>query len=441
MSGFKALQQERADLIKEAKGILAKAEAEARDLTEAEAGRDDAIHGRLQVIDAGLARYERMHAAERSATAVVDGNVQAAANGRGTMTHIEGVRDRVEDDPKRGFRSLGEFALAVRAASAPNGMAVVDDRLHYTASATGAHLEIGGDAQGVSVPPQFRQEVFHAVMDYSSLLADMDPEPTESNAVEYDRDESTPWGTTGIQARWRSEGSQMTASTLAKDPGMLRLHELYAFVKAGGELLRDAPRLTNRLMKKAPQAIAWKVDDALVNGTGAGMPQGWFTSSALVSVAKESGQTADTVNAANISKMYARLINPQFGTWYINQDVLPQLFTMTLGQQPIWFPPMATIQNAPAGGFLLGRPVKILEACQTVGDKGDIQFVNPQGYYTITKDELPEFASSIHLFFDYNLEAFRWIFRLGGQPFMQAPITPAKGSSTRSHFVVLDARA
>ena len=39
------------------------------------------------------------------------------------------------------------------------------------------------------------------------------------------------------------------------------------------------------------------------------------------------------------------------------------------------------------------------------------------------------------------LRAFRWIFRVGGQPVLSAPVSPAKGSATKSHFVVLDDRA
>jgi HK97 family phage major capsid protein len=114
---------------------------------------------------------------------------------------------------------------------------------------------------------------------------------------------------------------------------------------------------------------------------------------------------------------------------------------MTLGNQAIWFPPNSTIQNAPTGGYLLGRPVVPLENCQTVGDQGDIQFVNPKGYYAAKKGLAPEYAESMHLFFDYGLKAFRWTFRLGGQPYLSAAISPAKGSSTRAHVVVLDARA
>jgi hypothetical protein len=88
------------------------------------------------------------------------------------------------------------------------------------------------------------------------------------------------------------------------------------------------------------------------------------------------------------------------------------------------------------------------EHAQTLGTKGDVQLVNPFGYYATVKQSgdggegLPglEFAQSIHLYFDYNLTAFRWTFRLGGQPYLSAAISPAKGSNTKSHFVTLAAR-
>lgn len=437
MTTYNELLQTKSDLIAESRGILSRADAEGRDLTDDEKVRDDNIHAQLAQAAPYLARHERTMAAERLAVAVPDKNMQAAARGRESMTRIEGVRNLIDDDPRRGFTSIAEFGRAIRAAYSPNG--VVDERLRVLAAPSNVHIEVNSD-EGLMVPPQFRTEIFDAVMEYSSLLGVVDPEPTSGNSVEYLRDTSTPWGATGVQAKWRSEESLMVGTRLTTDPSSLRLHELYAFVTASGELLQDAPRLSNRLTKKAGEAIAYKIDDAIVNGTGAGQPQGWFGSSALVSVAKESGQAGDTVLAANIGKMYSRLIEPQNGIWFINQDVMPQLFTMVIGSQPVWFPPNASIQNAPTGGFLLGRPVQMLEACQTLGDKGDIQFVNPRGYYAVIKNTMPEFASSMHLYFDYNLEAFRWIFRLGGQPFLSAPISPAKGTATRSHFVTLDAR-
>jgi HK97 family phage major capsid protein len=138
--------------------------------------------------------------------------------------------------------------------------------------------------------------------------------------------------------------------------------------------------------------------------------------------------------------MYARVLNPSQAIWFINQDAFPQLMTMTLGNQPIWTPPQSGLQNAP-GGLLFGRPVRFSEHCATVGDQGDIQLVSPKGYYAVSKRNAPQFASSIHLYFDYNIQAFRWTFRLGGQPHLSAAVSPAKGATTRSHFVTLDARA
>lgn len=437
MKRHEALLQEQADLIAEAKAAFATAEAEERGLTDDEAARDDAIHARLEVVKSELARFERQREAERSATAVTDHNVAAAQ--RAGRTEVEGVRDLREDDPTRGFAHVGEFARAVKAAYSPGGR--VDERLRYGAAPTNYHYEVGSD-EGRMVPPAFRESIWNAVEGFAGVWGDMNPEPTSRNAVEFLRDESTPWGAAGVQAGWRTESQQMMASKLKTDPSTLRLHELYAFVTATEELLQDAPRLNARLTDKAGQAIAWKITDAVVNGTGVGQPLGWFQSSALVTVAKTSGQAADTVTAKNVAAMYARMIDPSNAIWYINQDVLPELLTMTLGDKPIWFPPNGNIQNANAdGGFLFGRPVRLLEACQTLGDAGDIQFVNPRGYYALQRTNMPDFASSMHLYFDYNMTAFRWTFRFGGQPFLSAPVAPAKGNKTRSHFVTLAARA
>jgi hypothetical protein len=47
--------------------------------------------------------------------------------------------------------------------------------------------------------------------------------------------------------------------------------------------------------------------------------------------------------------------------------------------------------------------------------------------------------SGVHLFFDQNLTAFRWILRAGGQPYLSKPVGPAKETNSKSHFVALAA--
>lgn len=429
---YKKLLQERADLVQEARGIFALADKEGRDLTAEEKQRDDEINARLQTLAGEIEREERQRAWEREVEAVSDANMTAAQRG------VESMRDRREDDPNHGFQNMADFALAVRTASRPGGY--VDERLLIGAAPTGQMQSAGSSGEGYMTPPAMREEIWELVFAEGNLIDEVDSEPTNRNSVELSADESTPWGSTGVQAYWRSQSDQMDASKLSTDGRTVKLHELYAFVLAEEELLADAPRLNDRLTRKSAQAINFRINEAFFDGTGAGQPLGWNKANALVTVAKESGQAADTIVAKNVAKMYARCINPGMAVWFVNQDILPELMTMTLGDKPIWTPPATGFVNAP-GGVLFGRPVRFSEQCATLGDKGDIQLVNPKGYYSPTRQNAPAYAESIHLYFDYNIKAFRWIFRLGGQPHLSAAISPNKGSSTRSHFVTLAARA
>ena len=345
-------------------------------------------------------------------------------------------REMVEEDPNLGFRNLADFAMAVKNFYDPNGD--VDPRLRIMGAPSNYHETSGAD--GYNIPPAMRAQIWELAMGEESLFAAMVPEPTSSNAVDFLRDESTPWGATGIQAYWASEASQFTASRLETEGSTVKLNKLFAFVTATEELMSDAPRLNARLTSGAARAIDWKASESVFRGTGAGQPLGFQSSAALVTVAKDATQAADTIIAINVADIYARCINPGRSFWLVNQDSMPQLLTMTLGDNSIYVPPASGFQNAP-GGILFGRPVRFSDHCETLGDAGDIYLINPDGYYAVNKTGGVSFAASIHLYFDYDVQAFRWTFRLGGQPFLSAPVSPNKGSKTRSHFVRVAARA
>ena len=161
-----------------------------------------------------------------------------------------------------GFDNLAAFALAVRAATPGGGGFTVDPRL--LAAPADYHEEGGGDGEGYQIPPALRDGIWELVFDDEDLMGMVDSEETAKNAVEMVTDETTPWGATGVQAKWRAEAAQMTATKLVTEGEQVRLPELYAFVTATEELLEDAPRLNARLTKKAPLAIRWKIDEAIV---------------------------------------------------------------------------------------------------------------------------------------------------------------------------------
>ena len=346
------------------------------------------------------------------------------------------AKDNLTDDPKRGFRSYGDFAASVMRAAAGKDS---DDRL--ARAATTFANEASGPDGGYAVPPEFATEIASVAYGEESLLARCDSMTVSGNTMTFPKDETTPWGSTGITAQWESEGNQSTPKKPALGESTLKLRKLKVLVAASDELLADAAGMTSYLTRKCGEAVEWKITDAIVNGTGAGMPLGILNAGSLVAQAKEGTQAADTIVAGNIAKMYGRCIMGAGANvvWLMNPDCFQQVMQLSLNSNPIWVPANQGFAGAP-NGLLMGRPIVLTDACDTVGDQGDIILANMAGYRAITKSGGAEFATSMHLWFDQDLMAFRLIFRMDGQPTLAAAVTPPNSAITRSHFVALAAR-
>lgn len=423
---LKELRQALADAKAEGAAIIEAADAENRDLTPEEENDFSAVEASIADINAQIAAEERKEERRRALGLIGKPRSPAGAN-------------RVDDsDPEKthGFKGIGEFAMAVRGASVPGGMG--DQRLR----AEPANFMTGGGSsgEGYMLPPEFRDQIWTLMQEGQPFFQRTDIEPTSAREVEGLADETTPWGSSGVQAKWRAEGSQMDASKFNVAPKKTPVNEVYAFVLASEELMADAPRLNARMTTKAAEALNWKVDEAVHFGTGAGQPKGWFTSNALVEIAKESGQAAGSIAVKNLLKMYARFmrVNGDTPIWLANSELLPELATLTIGDRAVWTPP-GGLASAPEGA-ILGIPVEWSEHAKVPGEKGDISLISPKGYYCARRTAGVEFASSMHLFFDYAIGAFRWTFRIGGQPHLSAPVARKSGSATKSHFVTLAAR-
>jgi HK97 family phage major capsid protein len=359
-----------------------------------------------------------------------------------------GLGDSSHDDPRAGFKHFGEFALAVRDACQPGKRP--DDRLALiTKTASGMGENTGADG-GFLVPAEFVQKILERVYAKNNLLGMTDTYTVSSNVIAFPRSAETSrangsrWG--GVRAYWRDEGEQGAATKATFGRLQMNLHKLLVLINASDELLGDAQgiALEQYLFRVASDEINFVVSDAILNGNGAGQPLGILNSDCLVTVAKESGQTAATVNTTNIVKMWARMWAPcrQNAVWLIHQDVEPQLQTMTIGsggtQLVAYMPPGGLSANPYA--TMLGRPVIPVEWCATLGTVGDILLADLRHYVTATRGMIAS-NMSIHLRFDYDESIFRFTFRIDGGPWWSAALTPYKGSNTQSCFVTLATRA
>jgi HK97 family phage major capsid protein len=130
--------------------------------------------------------------------------------------------------------------------------------------------------------------------------------------------------------------------------------------------------------------------------------------------------------------------------WLINQDVEPALFSLAFDNLATDKVPVYLPANGLSGqpyATLMGKPVIPTQACETLGDNGDIIFADLTKYLIALKGGGMRIDVSMHLYFDYDATAYRFIMRVGGLPWWSSYITPRDGSSYLSCFVALAERA
>lgn len=426
-------------------GKLLDIEAE-RKLTDEEMAEFKELEQTKTELEAKVQRREAHIESQRQLEAV-DDNTNVVDIAQNISVH-----DNREDDPALGFHNMGEFAMAVFNAFNPAGP-VRDDRLDFVvqfANATGLSQGSGPDG-GFLVPPSYSNVIWEGLQNESdSLLPFCDVYTVTGESLtfpasaETSRANGSRWG--GVRGYWINEASQMTSSKPKLRQVKLEPQQLAVLIYATDKLLNNAAAMQQYLTRAAIDEINFQVGDAIINGNGVGKPKGILATGPTIQVAKETSQAADTILAGNIDKMSARL-HPKAAAravWLHNHDCLPEL-------KNLFYPVKNVAGSENVGGFspsMYDRKDKTLdglktidcEYCATVGDAGDIILADLKGYAVGIKGGVKS-AMSIHLKFDYNETAFRFIYEVDGQPWLASAITPFKGSKTLSTFVKLAARA
>jgi HK97 family phage major capsid protein len=351
------------------------------------------------------------------------------------------------DETSGPFASFGEQLQAIARSSGPG--AITDPRLGEIQAAV-AGLSEGVPADGgFLLQDTFSDEIWRLMHETGQVFNRITRRITLSgNSIslkmpaidESSRADGSRLG--GVTAAWLGEGQTIIASTPEFSRIALELNKLAALAHATNEQLQDTPVIEQIINSAFASEMGFELDDAAIRGTGAGQPLGILNSPATVSVTKETGQAADTVLFENITKMWARMWAQSRGNsvWFVNQDVEPQLQTMSLavgtGGIPVYLP-AGGLSVAPFA-TLMGRPVVPIEQCATVGTVGDIILADMSQYWEINKGGVQN-ASSIHVNFSTDQTAFRATMREDYRPIWKTPLTPHAGS-TLSPFVTLASR-
>jgi len=344
------------------------------------------------------------------------------------------------------FSRLGDQLQAVVAAARPGGK--IDNRLYEVQNAASGANEAVPSEGGFLVQSDFTTELLAKTNETGVLAPLCWSFPVSGNGLEAPIIDETSRATGsrlgGVQVYRVGEGTEVTPKKPKFGKLELKLYKLMGVCYATDEVLEDATALEAIITRGFTEEIGFTVDAEIVAGTGAGECLGILNSNALVTVAKETGQLADTVQAENIINMYSRMhrTGKRSGVWLINNECWPQIFSLNMvfgtTAVPMFMPPGGLSQSP--YGTLFGRPVIEIEQCEALGDKGDIIFADFNEYLLINKS--PNFQNSIHVKFLTNEMTFRFTYRINGQPIWKSARTPYKGSvnATVSPFVTLQAR-
>jgi HK97 family phage major capsid protein len=301
---------------------------------------------------------------------------------------------------------------------------------------------VPGDG-GFLVPEQFRAELLRLALEASVVRSRARIIPMSSLKLSMPMiDSTTNVGSVhgGMIAYWTEEAAALVQSQARFARVLLEAQKLTGYSAVPNELLADAPGFDAFVESSWPEALSFFEDLAFISGSGVGEPLGFLANSATVAVAKETSQTAATINSANIFKMYSRMLPSSLGraVWVVGHDAMPSLFQLAAGDSS----PLAitNIQGTPAL-TILGRPVIFTEKMNVLGAQGDIAFVD-FGYYLIGDRQVMQAARSGDYLFGNDMTAFRIIQRVDGRPWLNSAISPANGSAnTLSPFVELAVRA
>jgi HK97 family phage major capsid protein len=366
---------------------------------------------------------------------------------RGFDDYLSLARKGLDFTPNAGaqFRGFGEQLQGVFKHYMSKG-SDTDRRLVRAPTGAGEVDPTGG---GFLVQVDFAAAIFMLAHDMGEILSRVNKLPISANANgikipgvdESSRATGSRWG--GVASNWVGEGTAVTPSKPKFRTVEFDLKKLMSVMYTTDELLQDSTALTSIASQAFSEEVMFMTEDAIYEGTGAGMPLGFMKSPCLITIPKVTGQAEATIVKENIDQMWARCWARSIknAAWFINQDCMPQLMAMNqavgTGGQLVYLGPGGL--SATPYSTLYGREVVWTEYSSTLGTPGDIVLADLSQYMLVDKNGV-QAATSMHVAFLTDEMVFRITYRVDGKPMWSVPLTPFKGTNTKSPFIALAQR-
>lgn len=406
--------------------------------TSAELSEMKTLKTAIAELDANIEAYR--DAAEITARGDAPMTRQTAADSptvgaeRPSAPTIISKRDARSKTETGGYENFGELAMDIYKASKTG------QRSSRLAKMAANGYE--GEKGGFFLPEAFQEQVIDATIKSDPLLSRCTSPEIETRSIVMPVDEDEPHETTGLKAGNAGEGKSVSESEIKIGKARVEVVKHEVKTKVTDELLADSRALTAYLSMKAQEKLGFQISDQIFRGNGVGQMSGFLNSGALVTVAAEAGQAADTIVAENIVNMAAALpaSSADSAVWLLSHALASQvpLLAIKATSEVVYVAP-GTFKDKP-GETLQGMPVIKHLACSDKGDVGDICLVDLKQYFAPRLMGGVELRVYDQIGWDDDTIGFKWIFRVGGRPFRNKPSTVKYGNFKISPFVALAAR-
>jgi len=354
-------------------------------------------------------------------------------------------KDLSDDDPKRGFKSPGDFLHAVMDESRGVRRDVRLRPLYQRATAgSDEQGEYSNPFGGYLLPIAFSPTVLQLQPEDDPIASLVRSVPMSSPQVRLNArvdKNHTSSVSGGLTVTRRPETVAASSSRMEFEQITLTASGLFGLSFASEEIITDSPISFIAILTSGfRDEFASHLLNERLNGTGVGEFEGILNSSALITVSKETGQPAATINYDNIKKMRSRVWGYGRAVWIANHDTMPELMSLVqvvgTGGAPVYMP-SAQVDRP---DVMFGRPIIYTEYAETLGTAGDLICANWNEYLEGVLQPLQS-AESMHVRFVEHERAFKFWMRNDGRSWWRSALQPKKSSQTLSPFVVLQTRS
>lgn len=420
MSKLIELRQKKAEAVKRMREILDTADAEKRDINEAETSEYNQLEQSLDELDGKIERESKLEAREEESRKVINPIYKPAA---------PAIIGKAANDEE--FRSLPDFIGAVIQSPFKR-----DKRLEQCEYREQSMT--GGAQGGFMVPAQFRPELMsltpeaQIIRSRATIIPAGDPPDSEVifNALDQGSAQNI-YG--GVTVDWIAEGAAKPETQLRLKQIKLTPHEVAAHVVLTDKLMRNWQAAAALVSKQLQGAIRESEEEKFLRGSGVGCPLGVLNSSAIIVQSRSSANQVNYIDVVNMySKFYQDMATP---VWLASPTIIPQLTQMVdASSHLVWQP------NAREGtpNTLMGIPVVFKYRQPGLGVTGDLMLCDFSAY--LIKDGSGPFVGmSEHVYFTSNKTVIKAFWNTDGSPSLTEPIVPSTSNSTAtvSPFVVL----